>query len=164
MHEKFPPTTDWNDAAVYRRFVGRQYVPDLLAERALAFVREQAARPFFLYFPTTVPHVALQVPDDALAEFRGRWPDEPYHGAQGYVPHAAPRAAYAAMITRLDQQVGRIVDLVTELGLAERTIFVFTSDNGPADRAGAPTPSSSSPPTACGARRVRSTKGASACR
>jgi arylsulfatase A-like enzyme len=136
VHEKFPATTDWNDAALYRRFIGSDYVPDLLAERALAFVRKHAEQPFFLYYPTTVPHVALQVPEDSLAEYRGQWPDPPYHDGQGYAPQAAPRAAYAAMITRMDRDVGRIVDLVTELGLAERTIFVFTSDNGPANYSG----------------------------
>ena len=47
------------------------------------------------------------------------------------MPHRAPRAAYAAMISRLDREVGRIVKLVQELGLEEHTLFVFTSDNGP---------------------------------
>ncbi len=47
------------------------------------------------------------------------------------VPHRTPRAAYAAMITRMDREVGRVLALVKELGMDENTIFVFTSDNGP---------------------------------
>jgi arylsulfatase len=78
-----------------------------------------------------VPHLALQVPDDSLAEYAGKFPEEPYPGGGGYLPHRTPRAAYAAMITRLDREIGRIMDLVKELGLDERTLLVFTSDNGP---------------------------------
>ncbi|GIT31334.1 MAG: hypothetical protein Ct9H300mP1_33800 [Planctomycetaceae bacterium] len=48
----------------------------------------------------------------------------------GYTPHFTPRAAYAAMITRLDTYVGRILDLLEKLDLADNTIVVFTSDNG----------------------------------
>ncbi len=59
------------------------------------------------------------------------WPDPPYLGEHDYLPNFAPRATYAAMITRMDRDVGRLVDLVKQLGLDERTIFVFTSDNGP---------------------------------
>ena len=81
--------------------------------------------------PTTVPHLALQVPEDSLAEYRGQWPDPPYAGDRGYLPNFTPRATYAAMITRMDHEVGRLVHLVKELGLEDRTIFVFTSDNGP---------------------------------
>jgi arylsulfatase A-like enzyme len=75
----------------------------------------------------------LQVPEDSLAEYRGQWDDPPYVGGRGYLPHHSPRAAYAAMVTRMDREVGRIVALVKELGLAEQTIFVFSSDNGPLD-------------------------------
>jgi arylsulfatase A len=116
---------------------GAQYAPDLYGAAALEFIRANKDRPFFVYFPTIVPHLALQVPEDSLAEYRGRWEDPPYEGGHGYLPHPAPRAAYAAMVTRMDRDVGRIMALVRELGLDERTIFVFTSDNGPTyDRLG----------------------------
>src|SRR5262249_15073830 len=88
-------------------------------------------------YPTTVPHLALQVPEDSLTEYAGTFPEEPYTGNRGYLPHRQPRAAYAAMVTRMDRDVGRLLALVTELGLDERTIVVFTSDNGPlSDRFG----------------------------
>lgn len=71
------------------------------------------------------------MPEDALAQYRGQWDDPPYVGGNGYLPQHAPRAAYAAMISRLDREVGRIIDLVKELGLEEQTLFIFSSDNGP---------------------------------
>jgi arylsulfatase A-like enzyme len=103
----------------------------LITEEALAFVRQNKDRPFFLYFPTTIPHLALQVPESSLKEYLGAFEEKPYIGDRGYLPHRTPRAAYAAMITRMDREVGRLVALVRTLGLDDKTIFVFTSDNGP---------------------------------
>jgi arylsulfatase A-like enzyme len=130
-HDTFKPGEDPKDPKSYRRFEGNQYSADLIAEQARKFIRDNKDRPFFCYVPTTVPHLALQVPDDSLKQYVGRWDDPPYEGGRGYLPHFAPRAAYAAMITRMDREVGRIVDLVRELGLEEKTIFIFSSDNGP---------------------------------
>jgi arylsulfatase A len=130
-HQEFPKDLDQADPAGYARYSGKQYAPDLIAEEARQFIKANADRPFFLYFPTAVPHLALQVPEDSLAEYLGQWPERPYLGNRRYLPHRAPRAAYAAMITRMDREIGRIVDLVEQLGLLENTIFVFTSDNGP---------------------------------
>jgi arylsulfatase A len=130
-HDRLGPDADPRDPASYLRFQGRAYSADLIAEQALRFIRESADQPFFLYWPTTVPHVALQVPDDSLAEYVGKFEDPPYPGGRGYLPHFRPRAAYAAMITRMDREIGRAMDLIEELGLESETIFVFTSDNGP---------------------------------
>jgi arylsulfatase A-like enzyme len=130
-HQKFPAGADPNAPESYARYAGKEYAPDLCLREALKFVRSNKDRPFFLYYPTTVPHLALQVPEDSLAEYAGKFPEEPYLGERGYLPNRTPRAAYAAMIARLDRDVGRIIDLVKGLGLDERTIFVFTSDNGP---------------------------------
>ena len=119
--------------AAFASFLGTAYSADLIAERQLAFVRANAARPFFLYVPTTVPHLALQVPADepSLAGYYDHFGDEqPYLGGRGYVPCRRPLATYAAMVTRLDREVGRIVKLLDELNLADDTIFVFSSDNG----------------------------------
>ena len=124
------PGADPNDPASYAPFIGKQYAPDLCNERALRFIRENKDRPFFLYYPTTVPHVALQVPEDSLAEYKGKLDDKPYPGGDGYLPHQYPHAAYAAMITRMDRDIGRMVELVKDLGLEDDTIFIFTSDNG----------------------------------
>ena len=130
-HQKLPPDADTNAPASYAQFRGNDFAPDLIGEQALKFVRQNRDRPFFLYYPTTVPHLALQVPEDSVTEYAGKFPETPYPGGRGYLPHRTPRAAYAAMITRMDREVGRMLALVKELGLDENTIFIFTSDNGP---------------------------------
>lgn len=130
-HQKLAPGLDPHDPKSYAQFSGRDYAPDLISEQARQFVRENKDRPFFLYYPTTVPHLALQVPNDSLAEYQDVLPDVPYTGDKGYLPHRTPHAAYAAMITRLDREIGRLLALVDELRLRENTIVVFTSDNGP---------------------------------
>ena len=130
-HQKLPPDADPKDPKSYESYSGKDYAPDLIADQARRFIRDHKEQPFFLHFTTTVPHLALQVPEDSLAEYLGQFPEQPYTGTNGYLPHRAPRAAYAAMITRLDREIGRMMDLVKELGLDDRTLFVFTSDNGP---------------------------------
>jgi arylsulfatase A-like enzyme len=131
FYQKLPPEAAPEDPASYRAYRGKEYAPDLIREQALRFVREHQSQPFFLYYATTVPHLALQVPEDSLKEYLGQWPDPPYPGTNNYLPHYAPRAAYAAMVTRLDRDIGQIVGLIKELGLDDRTLVVFTSDNGP---------------------------------
>lgn len=130
-HQKLATTDDPKAAESYAKFTGKDYAPDLIGEQALKFIRENKDRPFFLYYSTTLPHLALQVPGDSLAEYEGKFPEEPYAGGHGYLPHRTPRAAYAAMITRMDREIDRVMALVRELGLDDNTIFVFTSDNGP---------------------------------
>ncbi len=125
-HERIPLAG--NDG---RKTSSVTYTPDLLREEALGFLRTNAKRPFLLYFATTVPHVALQVPEESLREYAGAFPETPYDGRLGYLPHPTPRAAYAAMITRLDRDVGSILAEVERLGLFENTLVVFLSDNGP---------------------------------
>jgi arylsulfatase A len=113
-----------------RGLTGQQYSHDLIEAEALKFIRDHRDRPFFLYVPFTIPHLALQVPDDSLAEYAGLWDDPPYDGKNGYLPHPQPRAAYAAMSARLDRSVGRLLALVKELGLDDNTLVIFTRDNG----------------------------------
>ncbi len=96
-----------------------QYTHDLFTGFALNFIRRHAKESFFLYVPYTIPHQAYQVPN--LGEYADRlW--EPQ------------QKAYAAMITRMDRDIGRILDLLGELGLSENTIVFFTSDNGAQER------------------------------
>jgi arylsulfatase len=115
---------------------GKQHSHDLFEAEALQFIRDHKAGPFFLYVPFTIPHMAMQVPEDSLKEYLGKWDDPPYKGGKGYLPHDHPRAAYAAMVTRMDRSVGRILALLKELNLDERTLVMFSSDNGPGDNYG----------------------------
>ncbi len=129
--DKFTPEEDPTKPESYQRFQGTQYSADLIAAQALKFARDHKDQPFFLFWPTTVPHVALQVPEDSLQEYLGKFDDPPYTGGNGYLPHFKPKAAYAAMITRMDAEIGKMMALIAELGLDDDTLFVFTSDNGP---------------------------------
>ncbi|KAF0094876.1 MAG: sulfatase [Puniceicoccaceae bacterium 5H] len=100
-----------------------QYSPDLIAEAARKFVAADENRPFFLVWTPTIPHAnneagqnGLEVPDDAPYSDRD-WPQV--------------QRDYAAMVTRLDAQVGQLLDQLETSGLADRTLVIFTSDNGP---------------------------------
>jgi arylsulfatase A len=108
------------------------YSHDLFVERALDFIRRHKDRPFFFYGAFTIPHAEVTVPEDSLREYGGRW-EEPrkFEGSKTYCPQDQPRAVRAAMITRLDRDVGKILDLLDELGLSGNTLVLFTSDNGP---------------------------------
>jgi arylsulfatase len=112
-----------------RGLTGRHYAPQVIADEMLDFIRENRDRPFFLYYPTVLPHLALQVPEEDLNQYKGKWPETPYEG-KSYLPHPTPRACYAAMISFMDRQVGRIMKLLKELKLDGNTVVFFTSDNG----------------------------------
>ena len=129
-HQRFPKGLDPNDPANYERYRGKQYAPDLMRDEAFQFIRENKNRPFFLTFATTVPHLALQVPEDSLKQYEGIFPEKPYLGEHGYLPNRTPRATYAAMISRMDRDIGQMVQLINELGLEDSTLFIFSSDNG----------------------------------
>ena len=129
-----------NDPKSFEKYRGVDYAIDFMTREAVEWLRANASKPFFLYFAPTIPHVAVQVPDAALKEYEGAFDETPYVGDQRYLPQRTPRAAYAAMITYLDAQVGRVLETLKTLGLDERTIVIFTSDNGaPFDVGGAPT-------------------------
>ena len=131
-HQSFSAGADPYDIESYDRYSGEQYAPDLMGADTLDWVRDNHdGAPFFLYRSFLIPHLALQVPDDSLVQYAGVFEDEPYLGGNGYLPHRYPRAAYAGMISRMDQQVGDLMDLLDELGIADNTIIVFSSDNGP---------------------------------
>ena len=119
-----------------------QYSADLIHQRALAWLREQKkGSPFFGIFTYTLPHAELRQPDDAILQsFRGKLlPEREYHGdnPSRYNPTPEAHAQFAAMITRLDKQVGEIMQLLDECGLADNTVLIFTSDNGPHEEGGA---------------------------
>lgn len=115
---------------------GRQtYSHDVIASKALEFIEANKSRPFFCYVPFTIPHWELLVPEDSLAEYRGKMPERAFiDERKHYADQPEGRAAYAGMITRMDRDVGRIVALIEKLGLTGDTIIFFSSDNGAATR------------------------------
>jgi arylsulfatase A-like enzyme len=122
------------------------YAPDIIHQEALAFLEKNKANPFFMYYPSVIPHAELAAPEKYMAEFRGKLlPEKRYDGIDdgnsykngGYGSQKEPHTAFAAMINLLDNQVGEIRKKVEELGIAENTIIIFTSDNGPHKEGGA---------------------------
>ncbi len=95
------------------------YLADFLTDKAVDFIRRHRAEPFFLY----LPHFAVHSPWDAKADLIERFKDK--HPAGG---HHNP--TYAAMITSVDESVGRVMAVLDELGLSENTLVIFSSDNG----------------------------------
>lgn len=120
----------------YRDYMGPDFVPDILAKEAEEFIARNHASPFVLFYTPTIPHAALQVPDALLERYEGRWEEEPLH-ANGYTPHPRPRAARAALITLLDTQIGAMREQLHQLGIADNTLIIFTSDNGASSEGGA---------------------------
>lgn len=112
------------------RWIGESYAPDRMMEEAEAFLTEHAREPFFLYLPLIEPHVAMHPPEASVEAFPAEWDTKPYRGGNGYLPHPRPRAAYAAMVQQLDNHVGRILAALDRLNLTDKTLVVFTSDNG----------------------------------
>lgn len=124
-----PLAKDAPDTA-FDYFKGKEYSVTKMAEKTLEFIKENKKKPFFLYLPYTGPHVSLQAPDEAVKEYIGKFEEQPYRGEKGYASTLYPKSTYAAMITYMDEQVGRIMKLLKELGLDENTIVMFSSDNG----------------------------------
>lgn len=108
-----------------------KYTHDAIWQKGMDFVRNHKDEPFFLYLPVTIPHASMSVPDDSKAPFLGKFQEKPYKGDGFHPAQEHPAAAFAGMVTRLDRDVGRLLDLLKELGLDEDTIVFFTSDNGP---------------------------------
>ncbi len=117
--------------SIFDSFRGKDYAPTRMGDKTMEFLNKNKNKPFFLYLPYTSPHLALQVPEEALNEYKGKFPEKPYYGEKGYTPTKYPLATYAAMITYLDKQVGRVMAMLKELGLEKNTIVMFSSDNGP---------------------------------
>ncbi len=130
---KLIPDDDPNDPEVYTDYYQEDYAPAKMQESALEFIQQQdGSEPFMLYYATPLPHVPLQVPEEFVMKYHeiiGE--EEPYLGQNGYFPHQYPKAAYAGMISYLDQQVGELVARLKEKGMYENTLILFTSDNGP---------------------------------
>jgi arylsulfatase A len=110
----------------------KNYAPDMILGEALKFIDQHKSEPFFLYLPFVEPHVSIQAPQDWIDKYPAEWDAEKgaYRGQNGYLPHPRPRAAYAAMISDLDEHVGEVLDRLEKHGLTENTLVIFTSDNG----------------------------------
>ncbi|WP_321347674.1 arylsulfatase [uncultured Draconibacterium sp.] len=116
------------------------YGPELIHNEALRFIENNKEQPFFMYYPSIIPHAELFAPEEYIAKYRGKLePEKAYKGVDdgerykqgGYGSQPETHAAFAAMVDYLDMQVGEIVAKLKELGIYENTLIIFTSDNGP---------------------------------
>ena len=151
MGHNYYPDHLWSnrDSIVLKENKGNEdvvYAPELIHSKTLQFLENNRDNPFFLYVPSIIPHAELAAPESFMTKHRGRYPPEkPYVGVdegpdfnQGpYRSQKETHAAFVAMIDILDTQVGEIMDKVEELGIADNTIIIFTSDNGPHTEGGA---------------------------
>lgn len=138
---RLPENADPYDPASYADYTLNEYAPEVMFDKMTGFVDENKNHPFFLYWATPIPHVALQAPQRWVDYYVKKFGDEkPYLGDKSYFPHRYPHAAYAAMVSYLDEQVGKLVQQLKDLGLYENTLIIFTSDNGPAPNGGSDSP------------------------
>jgi arylsulfatase A-like enzyme len=125
------------------------YANDLFTKEALGFIDATDVTPFFLYLNYTVPHAELRVPEDSLAPMRGKFPETPFVNKKaddtptgpddislGYRSQDTPKAAFAAMIVRMDRDIGTVAARLRALGIEKNTLLMFVSDNGPHEEGG----------------------------
>jgi arylsulfatase A len=144
----------WKNGVVFPVDLEKDYVNDLFTRATVDFIQRERSTPFFIYLAFTSPHAELRVPEDSMAEFRGRFEEKPFRNEKadavgtaepaqerrpsiGYRSQNTPRAAFAAMVTRLDRHVGQVLESLKRAGVDRETIVFFTSDNGPHREGGA---------------------------
>jgi arylsulfatase A-like enzyme len=121
------------------------YAADVIHEQALKFIENNKDAPFFMYYPSTIPHAELIIPDrEMMQKYRGRFEeiphidnrpgadygDEPFE-VRYYCSQPEPHTTFAAMVSLLDKQVGEILTKLKKLGIDDNTVIMFSSDNGP---------------------------------
>jgi arylsulfatase A len=141
----------WRNGELVKTDLDRDYVNDLFTQEASTFISRESTQPFFVYLNYTVPHAELRVPEESLATYRGKFPEKPYANptadakptgatpdgpSLGYRSQPVPHATFAAMITRMDGDIGRLMDLLRTRGVDQQTLVMFISDNGPHEEGG----------------------------
>ncbi|MEM1353827.1 MAG: arylsulfatase [Planctomycetota bacterium] len=116
---------------------GEHYSSDLFLADTRAYLKAVAQRdePFFLLYASQLSHASLCVPERWIEPFRGKF-DEVSVPQRHYRGTDEPKATYAGMVTRLDWEVGQLLDQLEELGLSDNTLIIFMSDNGSMNEGG----------------------------
>lgn len=123
----------------------QEYAPDLIQDQTLEFIEANKDQPFFCFYALVQPHAEMFAPEEKMAKYRDKFlPESSYQGtdsgpnfrkhAYGSQPEA--HAAFAAMVEVMDDDVGELVAKLNELGIADNTLIIFTSDNGPHQEGG----------------------------
>ncbi|SMP78281.1 Arylsulfatase A [Neorhodopirellula lusitana] len=123
------------------------YAQELFTQEAIDYIIQDHENPFFVMLAFSSPHAELAAPDEFVKPYESQFEETPYSGmttgepSDQYAwyypePVTRPRATLAGMVTALDAYVGEIVDALQERGIADNTLIIFTSDNGPHDEGG----------------------------
>ena len=123
-HNYYPPSLWRNEEKI--ELGGKSYSPDLFGRETLDFIRREKDHPFFLYLAYTLPHA-----NNELRRKTNNGMETPTDAPYTNENWSQPNKNFAAMVTRLDGQVGDVMRLLKELGLEENTILIFSGDNGP---------------------------------
>ena len=145
------PREDGAGVAVERN----DYSHDLCAAEALKFIEENKDGPFFLYLALTIPHANNEARNDGM--------EVPSLGAYADLDWPEPQKGHAAMISRMDGDIGRLLKKLGDLGIEKNTLVLFTSDNGP-HREGGNNPEFNNSNGRCGESSETSMMAASVCR
>lgn len=135
-HFRFPRFVYENDQRIEltgnTRYAGPHYDVDLYTRKAVEFIERQDKQPFFLVLSYPVPHASLAAPEDSLAKVRGGIQNDiSSKGKSGHYGKVTEvKATHAAMVTRIDDAIGILLDRLNQKGMSENTLIVFTSDNG----------------------------------
>lgn len=140
-HEGLAKGSDEFSEAAYAKFTQPDYSPTLIFDKMMGFIEKNKKEPFFMYWASPIPHVPLQAPQNWVDYYVEKFGDEKPHSfiegeGADYFPTRYPHATYAAMISYLDENVGKLVAYLKKEGLYENTLIVFTSDNGPSSAGG----------------------------
>ena len=140
INRRLDPGADPYDIRSYDKFNQKAYSCDLMYDKLERWVCDNSGGPFFLMWTTTVPHSTVQAPEDEVMYYVGKLGEEktPITDGGWYYPVLYPHSAYAAMVTHIDAQVGRLVERLKELGVYDNTLIIITSDNGPAYNSNSP--------------------------
>ena len=135
-HEGIAKDSDPMDVASYEKYNQPDYSPTIIFDKMMGFIEENKEQPFFMYWASPIPHVPLQAPKKWVDYYVKKFGDEdPYYFKKprgSYFPARYPHATYAAMVSYLDENVGKLVSYLKKEGLYDNTLIIFTSDNGPA--------------------------------
>lgn len=136
-HHYFPPVVYRNDEEVHfpnnKKHTGDTYIHDEFMKEVLGYIDEhgKTEQPFFLHYAALIPHASLVAPEEWVAKYRGKVKEEKQQGRGGYAKCDEPKATFAGMVSRLDWEIGEIIGKLDKLGIADNTLVIFSSDNGP---------------------------------
>ncbi|WP_372756129.1 arylsulfatase [Mariniflexile sp.] len=109
-----------------------KYTHDVFVNEALDYVEKQKDNPFFLYLALTIPHLELTVPEESKKPYLDLgWPKRKMNTTGHYKNDEEGNTTYAGMVSRMDKDIGLLFEKLKALGIDDKTIVIFTSDNGP---------------------------------